>query len=383
MSPLIRTFILVVLLSSTFSDAQAADFTPLKTNIPSPDEEANNSPLSFKVIGHFPQEYAQQVEFDENRKLAFLSFIQPQQSGIRIIDLSHPEFPKEISTYRTENQYPRAVAASNGGPRLYVLTNQELQIVNTENPSLPKILGTYPVRGDDSRIVGISDAKDRIYLYETSQLTILDVKEAGAPKELGHIRLNGRFEALYVLPTDQFAFFASNKALYSVNIKNPKKPKIVASMPIVSTGAYGNIGPITASDDGKLIAVGDFDQFSPESANLRLVQFDLTRNLSAEDRTLSLNARAGYGLQMRNSGKKIYLMSPEDGLIEMRLTDQHVLELVGIMHVPMAKQIGTFGSGDFYVTKDEKFVFVPITVRPGENIATIGGLTIYGRDLLN
>ncbi|MBK7014211.1 MAG: hypothetical protein IPH39_01240 [Sulfuritalea sp.] len=374
-------FLLGIVLSSMFSSAHAADFTPLMTHIAAPQEEAKDSTLGFKVIGHFPQEYALDAKLDESRKLAFLSFIQPEQSGIRVIDLSNPESPNEISTYLTGSLFPRDFVVSDSGKRLYVLTDRDLQIVDTENPKFPKVLGTYDIRGDDFRIVGVSKEGGRLYVYERGQLKILDVKDTGPLKEVGRLKLNGRFQAIYVSPTDQFAYFANDKNLYSLNIRNPRRPRIVASMPLVALGSYGNTGPLTASDDGDLIVIGDFDQFNPAVSNLRLAQLDSKGGLSVlMGGMLNLKSRGGYSIQLRGRNRSLYLMTPEEGLIKISVSERKALVFEGGMRVPMSKQIGTFGRGGFYVSKDEKQVVVPITVRHGEDIATIGGLTIYGRD---
>ena len=152
-------------------------------------------------------------------------------------------------------------------------------------------------------------------------------------------------------------------------------------MPLVALGSYGNTGPLTASDDGDLIVIGDFDQFNPAVSNLRLAQLDSKGGLSVlMGGMLNLKSRGGYSIQLRGRNRSLYLMTPEEGLIKISVSERKALVFEGGMRVPMSKQIGTFGRGGFYVSKDEKQVVVPITVRHGEDIATIGGLTIYGRD---
>jgi hypothetical protein len=182
------------------------------------------------------------------RAYAYVADAIPEDTSLRIIDISDPADPREAS------RLPLAVGIA-GDVRAYgVVVSGDyaylavgaagLRVVDISDPSAPVEVGAYDVPG---RADNLAVAGDRVYLID-GDLRILDVSDPTAPREVGFYDVPDLSPWPHVAVEGHYAYLTAQETIV-LDVSSPGTPVEVARYPL----ARGDI----ALGNGLLYVTGD------------------------------------------------------------------------------------------------------------------------------
>jgi len=168
-----------------------------------------SNPAHPLVAGFFPCEGLYDVVATDS--YAYLADI---ESGLRIIDVSNPNYPIESALLNL----PDAMGVDVKGGLAYVAAKGGLSIVDISDPAVPAEIGYVPTTGGRASVdVCISD--EYVYMAYGDNLQMIEVSNSNRPQVVGHLRtgpnamavttisnnsllLSCGFEGIYILQND-------------------------------------------------------------------------------------------------------------------------------------------------------------------------------------
>lgn len=212
---------------------------------------ANALPFNLQNIPNQSRaEFFQSIQIVGN--YAYLADQNPllnPNSGMRILDLTHPVQPVEVGSYTTPGE---AYTVKVNGTKAYIADGSAgLQILDISNPAQPSYLGSYNTPGTS---YGLEIVGNTVYLADGSAgLQILDVSDPQAPVLLGAYDTPG--QAYDVKVNAGKAYLADNSQLRILDISTPSAPALLGSVnasgrhiEIVDNLAYLSMGALTSVD---------------------------------------------------------------------------------------------------------------------------------------
>lgn len=157
-------------------------------------------------------------------------YIADGKSGLRIIDISDPHYPREVGFYDTPGNAEDVQVL---GLYAYVADGDRgLRVIDISNPNTPKEVGSYDTPGNARAIAIVGN-----YTYladETGGLRIIDVTSPTAPKEVGSYIPPGYYgeetDSVYdVFVLGSYAYLAST-VLRIVDISQQKNPIEISTL---------------------------------------------------------------------------------------------------------------------------------------------------------
>lgn len=190
--------------------------------------DISNPPLS-----HFIGSYNTSGDIRSLTVSGNYAYIAEGGYGVRILDISNPSQPTEVSTIVLDNPMawtPRDVAIA--GHYAYVAeSSQGLRILDISDPANPVDLGRYA----DRTVAGVAVVGHYAYcgvnLVTDPGLAVVDISNPAAPQEVGfyetksypeQVRVRGNYAYLATVasyPTDV-------RSLHIINIANPAAPTL-------------------------------------------------------------------------------------------------------------------------------------------------------------
>ncbi|MCH7759920.1 hypothetical protein IIA15_00740, partial [candidate division TA06 bacterium] len=145
------------------------------------------------------------------------AYVADGDSGLRIIDISNPSSPSEVSAYREPGSWRVTVF----GNYAYVADLKILRIVDISNPYSPFEVGSYNSPGI---IHEISISGSYAYLAdELDGIRIVDISNPNSPFEVGFYDTSGVVYGIAV--SGNYAYVANfGQGLLILNITNPASP---------------------------------------------------------------------------------------------------------------------------------------------------------------
>ncbi|MBI4991697.1 MAG: hypothetical protein HZB99_00575 [Candidatus Harrisonbacteria bacterium] len=279
-------------------------------------------------------------------KYAFLA-----SSGLRIIDVSNPANPTQVSSVETDGSKGVFVA----GKYAYVGTAENgLAIIDISNINNPTIVGTYNSPGD-GRQVYVSGKY--AYLADAgSGLQIIDISNPTLPTIAGNYNTPGDARGVYV--TENYAYVTDGSAgLQIINIANPSVPSL--------TGIFNTPGSAE-----KVYVSGNYAYIADGSAGLQIINVS---NPASPVLTGSYDTSGSAG-DIKVSGKYAYIA---DG--------SNVLQIVDVSNPANPKPVGSYdnandSSENIFIAG--KFAYVTVG-SAGIHIIDIKGANIISADIDN
>jgi hypothetical protein len=183
------------------------------------------------------------------RVYAYVADALPENTSLRIIEVSDPAAPREVS------RLPLGVGVK-GDVRAYGLTlagdyaylavgGAGLRVVDISDPLAPVEVGVYDVPGRANQVVVVDD---HLYLVD-GDLRIVDISDPASPKEIGFYDVPDPSAWPYVAVAGQHAYLTA-RGIGVLDVSDPGAPVEVASYPL----AQGNVilanGLVYVTGDG-------------------------------------------------------------------------------------------------------------------------------------
>jgi len=141
------------------------------------------------------------------------------QPHIRIVDISNPHAPREISIFETAGRTSDIVIRGNYG---YISQSRDgLAIIDLSDPEHPAQVGFYAI-DDEFSDFAVND--DNAFIPVRNTLLIIDISNPNNPSEIGLIELQGQVTDVGI--SGDFAYLANRFGGMRVfNISDPQNPE--------------------------------------------------------------------------------------------------------------------------------------------------------------
>ena len=157
------------------------------------------------------------------------AFVADGNAGLRIIDISDPADPKEISSY-TDFSHKAYYVAVNGN-YAYVLTYNILYVINITNPSTPQKVSKLEL---NYYIYGMAAQGNYVYLAAGAKgIGIISVVDPENPSQTGFYDegIDYNSPVIGIDVSGNYAFTANwEGGMMIINIANPFSPSLVISL---------------------------------------------------------------------------------------------------------------------------------------------------------
>jgi hypothetical protein len=153
--------------------------------------------------------------------------------GLRVVDVADPASPRLAGAYDAWYAYSLALASAPAGQAMrqathaYVAaTNDGLRIVDVSNPISPTEVSHYAMAGSPIDVV---IAGQYAYMIESAPLLrVISLADPRQPVEVGSLRFNG--DALDLAVAGAFAYVAGgNQGLWVLDVSDPARPHQVGA----------------------------------------------------------------------------------------------------------------------------------------------------------
>jgi hypothetical protein len=190
-------------------------------------------------VGHYdvpgPSEFfcdiAISTDRSSGRVYAYVADALPGDTSLRVVDISDPADPREVS------RLPLGVGVG-GDVRAYGLAVDAsyaylavgaagLRVVDISDPSTPVKVGVYDVPGRANNLVV---ADDRVYLVD-GDLRIADVSDPASPREIGFYDVSNLSAWPHVAVDGRYAYLTA-RGIGVLDISDPGAPVEVATYPL-------------------------------------------------------------------------------------------------------------------------------------------------------
>jgi hypothetical protein len=253
-------------------------------------------------------------------------YVADGSGGLRIIDVSTPTAPVEVSSYAALND-ARAVTLS--GSYAYVLDRTTgLHIIDVSNPAVPLEVSHPALPMCSSVEISGSYA----YLGGSNLFTVVDVSDPANPTWIRSVPCPGTVSNIVVSGT--YAYVAANSGgLRIFSLLDPSNPAPLGVTTGVSCGAVsvsGDTAYLASSSGLTVVNVAD------RSAPVQLGQYS-----------------SGLSVAVSGSGSKVYLVTPTFGLRILDASNPAAISQIGSCTVLIAADIVAVGSLAYVVDSNQ------------------------------
>jgi hypothetical protein len=186
------------------------------------------------------------------RVYAYVADALPENTGLRIIDVSDPAAPKQVGHLRLaegEQGDVRAYGLAVDGDYAYIAVGGAgLRVVDVSDPSVPVEVGVLDVPGRANQVVV---ADDRAYLVD-GDLRIVDISDPASPREIGFYDVPNLSAWPYVAVEGHYAYLTA-QGTSVLDVSDPGAPVEVAAYPLAQGGVAVANGMVYVIGDGLYI----------------------------------------------------------------------------------------------------------------------------------
>jgi len=171
-------------------------------------------------------------------------FVAAGVDDLKIMDISNPTDPSELSEYETPGF---AFGAACSGSYCYVASSNGLRIIRVSNPERPTEVGYYWGYNALLRCIDVND--DYAYIADEYRiLRAIDCSDPGAPVEVSYCNIGGSPSRIQIEGNNIF-IAALYGGLRIVSIVNPRLPVEISSFNV-----HGDVSDVAAVGDYAFIA---------------------------------------------------------------------------------------------------------------------------------
>jgi YVTN family beta-propeller protein len=292
--------------------------------------------------------------------LGNLAYVAAGSAGVHIIDVSTPSAPVKLGTLSTG---ANALDIAVRGTRIYVANSTNLLLADVTNPASPSTIATLPLSGAIQGVDVDTQRNLAVVAAGTSGIYTVDISNPKAPKLLGSTTTG---DARDVAITGNFAFVADfQRSTTSVDITSPSVPVVLSH--ILDPNLGGFLQDIVLSGNFALAADVKFVNGIPIT--------DITDPTNLQARAiLNFPQRDDNGMGIAADGTYVYLVTEHSNLGKFgslgdsRLYIGQYLALVDNKGIPPTATITTPAAGSTVVEGS----ILPITVNATDDVAVAG-----------
>ena len=183
------------------------------------------------------------------RVYAYVADALPENTGLRIVDVSDPAAPKQVGHLRLaegEQGDVRAYGLAVDGDHAYLAVGAAgLRVVDVSDPSAPVEVGVLDVPGRANNLVV---ADHRAYLVD-GDLRIVDISDPASPREIGFYDVPNLSAWPYVAVQGHYAYLTA-RGIGVLDVSDPGAPVEIASYPLVQGYVAVANGMVYLTGDG-------------------------------------------------------------------------------------------------------------------------------------
>jgi hypothetical protein len=183
------------------------------------------------------------------RVYAYVADALPENTGLRIVDVSDPAAPKQMGHLRLaegEQGDVRAYGLAVDGDHAYIAVGGAgLRVVDISDPLAPMEVGVLDVPGRADNLVAVDD---RVYLVD-GDLRIVDVSDPVSPTEVGFYDVPNLSAWPYVAIEGHYAYLTA-RGISVLDVSDPGAPVEVAAYPLAQGHVAVANGMVYVTGDG-------------------------------------------------------------------------------------------------------------------------------------
>lgn len=352
--------------------------------------DLNTLPWKYDFVGQYTSKIVRSVFVNELRHLAFVVV---DVTAVTILDISDLHDVKQIAKIDLAVS-PKEVLSNQAGTVLYIASDclhtntgcNGLQIVDIRDPTHPVLINSPDTISSVGHISLSKDESKLIVLDSTTNvINIFEAHSGGVTKLLGQLKLensdplNGQIQSFSLSKNDRHLYFAVNgKGLSIADISDPRHVKILSFFQpwdnwfgdfVVTEN--DQIAIFTTHRNDLIIGVDVSNPMSPRK------QFEL--NATGVD----LSSVPYKSVRLFDNGKRLllafrsanWLHNPGGGLAVLDIANPHNPKLIGVVETP----VSIIDFSQFYVSADEKYIFISSNDRSKKGKMNAGQLNIFQR----
>jgi hypothetical protein len=194
------------------------------------------TPSSPKWLGSYDKRTSYTIFEDiaVSGGFAYITYVAPGDTGLRILDVSNPSSPTLRGSFKTK-VWADGVCVSNG--LAYVADYGTLQIIDVHNPAAPFLRSSFPP-SPVYRITNVLVSNGIAYLNGVwnasgtpGDFACVDVRNPDAPKLLGTYDITGAFDSREFAVSNGLAYVVLDQ-LRVLDVRGPASPTLVGSYPV-------------------------------------------------------------------------------------------------------------------------------------------------------
>ena len=260
--------------------------------------------------------------------------------------------PKKIHEIQHQQHFLDRLVLS--PPHLIVSSNRGLLLYEIEQALAPRLLSTFDM---DNAVSALAVTQDTIFATSDRGLAILEINQDSNIEQIAEVQLPASDE---VSVHSGYAFVSHSQGLTVVNIHNPAQPAIESTLPfltwanaidlqgdlgfvaldtggfaivdlqepanpqLLSQHAWDQRARYIAAHNNKLYLAGSSYLRESVSFVMHIAVFDLDSN---PPRLIDEFSHPGKILDMHVSGQRVFVASPDSGLLVLNSEDGNQLEL--------------------------------------------------------
>ena len=249
-----------------------------------------------------------------------VAYVARHEDGLRIVDVSNPEAPKDLAHYPTPNDSLNDVMVfEQDDNNVYAVVaggNSGTTILNVSDPANPvrvTTLTNIDVTGTHRLFVEQLGGQRRIYLADgsTDELQLFDITDPETPQRLPSYSIGFRFLRIHaVYAVGGVAYInATYGGLHVVDLNDPENPVRLGRLDDPTTTQYSHTNAVIEVG-GKTLSI-----HTDEGADAHLRVIDVTRDTASFLTDIgSFKLRQVSAHNLIAVGSTVYLAHYQDGL---------------------------------------------------------------------
>lgn len=215
-----------------------------------------SDPTNPQKIAHCQTDgYANQVLISKDETRAFIA---DRTKGLKIIDITNPQKPVQVGSYRSN--YVNKLALSDDGTKAFLaVPSTGLVIVDIEDPSNIQKVAQYRTGSQTSGVI-LSDDTTKVFLADGDNgMLIIDVRDLSNPKKVMHYATADRAVNITLSKDNSKAFVADRRngfLLFDVELFNriQNRPIVIVEQ---ETQQINEIATVIAPIGSKILLDGN------------------------------------------------------------------------------------------------------------------------------
>lgn len=205
------------------------------------------------------------------------AYVADGTGGMRIVDVSTPTDPQEVSAIGVSIFSGNAVTgvAVREKYAYFSSENSGLQVLDVSNPSAPQAVGAFKSDSPSGITGEVAVAGEHVYIADYEEgLRVIDVSDPNNPQQVT-VYKTADDDALDVTVTGNYAYVANGQhGFYILDVSDPNNPQPIVEIPFASAsvateGSYAyfvgtshNISIFEVSDPADIEEIGYFEGLS-------------------------------------------------------------------------------------------------------------------------